>query len=174
MRGGIERAFMSTTFDRAAALHYASQPGKPAIVFEMQMGMLDRGAELGWLSQARFTISPELLPISTELPTISPELPPISPELPQLTDCAAEGPARSLSQYPHERECLFAPLTSLEVQRTRVVGSVRQIAAPPPRHHHPRRLPPPPAAPSAAAARRASRRCSWSRRGSPSTPCNLP
>ena len=105
MRGGIERAFMSTTFDRAAALHYASQPGKPAIVFEMQMGMLDRGAELGWLSQARFTISPELLPISTELPTISPELPPISPEHANLTDLGW------LSQYPHEKEILFAPLT---------------------------------------------------------------
>ena len=37
--------------------------GKPGLVFEMQMGMIDRGAELGWISQ-----------------------------------------------YPHERECLFAPL----------------------------------------------------------------
>ena len=30
---------------------YASRPGKPGIVFEMQMGMIDRGAELKWLSQ---------------------------------------------------------------------------------------------------------------------------
>ena len=37
--------------------------GKPGIVFEMQMGMIDRGAELKWISQ-----------------------------------------------YPHEEECLFAPL----------------------------------------------------------------
>jgi hypothetical protein len=55
---------MSTTFDRDVAMQYASIPGKPALVFEMQMGMIDRGAELRWISQ-----------------------------------------------YPHERECLFAPLT---------------------------------------------------------------
>jgi hypothetical protein len=64
IKGGIESAFMSTTFDRDVAMHYAQQPGKPALVFEMQMGMIDRGAELDWISQ-----------------------------------------------YPHERECLFAPLT---------------------------------------------------------------
>ena len=51
VKGGIELAFMSTTFDKSVAMHYASQPGKPAIVFEMQMGMIDRGAELGWISQ---------------------------------------------------------------------------------------------------------------------------
>ena len=61
---GIDSAFMSTTFDRDVAMHYASAPGKPALVFEIQMGMIDRGAELGWISQ-----------------------------------------------YPHESECLFAPLT---------------------------------------------------------------
>ena len=64
VKGGIESAFMSTTFEREVAMHYASQPGKPALVFEIQMGMIDRGAELGWISQ-----------------------------------------------YPHEAECLFAPLT---------------------------------------------------------------
>jgi hypothetical protein len=50
--GGIESAFMSTTFDRAVAMHYAAGvAGAPALVFEMQMGMIDRGAELGWISQ---------------------------------------------------------------------------------------------------------------------------
>lgn len=82
VRGGIESAFMSTTFDRSVALHYATVPGKPAIVFEMQMGMTDRGAELGWLSQ-----------------------------------------------YPHEAECLFAPLTGVEVIRTRVEGATLIIEA---------------------------------------------
>ena len=51
VRGGIEGAFLSTTFDRSVAMHYASIPGKPAIIFELQMGMIDRGAELGWISQ---------------------------------------------------------------------------------------------------------------------------
>ena len=41
------------------------------------MGMIDRGAELGWISQ-----------------------------------------------YPHEAECLFAPLTGIEVQSTRVDNSI--------------------------------------------------
>ena len=40
---GIESAFMSTTFERDVAMHYASVPGKPALVFEMKMGMVDRG-----------------------------------------------------------------------------------------------------------------------------------
>ena len=64
VKGGVESAFMSTTFEREVAMQDASEPGKPALVFEVQMGMIDRGAELGWISQ-----------------------------------------------YPHEKECLFAPLT---------------------------------------------------------------
>jgi NLR family CARD domain-containing protein 3 len=52
VKGGIELAFMSTTFERGVAMKYAkSDSGKPALVFEMQMGMVDRGAELGWVSQ---------------------------------------------------------------------------------------------------------------------------
>jgi hypothetical protein len=57
-------------------------PGKPGLVFEMQMGMIDRGAELAFLSQ-----------------------------------------------YPHEAECLFAPLTGLEALGTRIDGSVLVIEA---------------------------------------------
>ena len=49
VRGGIEYGFSSTTIDRAQALHYAS--GKASTVFEMEMGMIDRGADLSWLSQ---------------------------------------------------------------------------------------------------------------------------
>jgi hypothetical protein len=52
VKGGIESAFMSTTFDRKVAMQYASsEQGKPALLFEMQMGMIDRGAELDWCSQ---------------------------------------------------------------------------------------------------------------------------
>ena len=35
-RGGVEKAFLSTTFDREVAMHYASVDGKPSIVFEIQ------------------------------------------------------------------------------------------------------------------------------------------
>ena len=46
--------FMSTTTDRTVAISYASTgSGGPVtpVVFQMQMGMIDRGAELSWLSQ---------------------------------------------------------------------------------------------------------------------------
>ena len=43
---------MSTTFNHGVAMSYAVGDGsKPALVFEMQMGMIDRGAELSWISQ---------------------------------------------------------------------------------------------------------------------------
>ena len=49
MCGGIEYGFSSTTTDRAQARHYAT--GKASTLFEMRMGMVDRGADIGWLSQ---------------------------------------------------------------------------------------------------------------------------
>ena len=49
VKGGIEFGFSSTTVDRDQALHYAR--GKASTVFEMEMGMIDRGADFSWLSQ---------------------------------------------------------------------------------------------------------------------------
>ena len=77
VRGGIDPAFMSTTLDRAVALAYAESSGGPGIVFSIQQGMVDRGADIGWLSQ-----------------------------------------------YPHEKEILFAPLGGLEIQKLGVEGAV--------------------------------------------------
>uniref|UniRef100_A0A7S2GI45 NAD(P)(+)--arginine ADP-ribosyltransferase n=1 Tax=Haptolina brevifila TaxID=156173 RepID=A0A7S2GI45_9EUKA len=74
VRGGIEYGFSSTTTERAQAVHYAQ--GTASTIFEMQMGMVDRGADLTWLSQ-----------------------------------------------YPHEKEVLFPPLTGLEALATEVDGS---------------------------------------------------
>eukprot|EP00935_MAST-01C_sp_MAST-1C-sp1_P000490 g490.t1 len=53
VRGGIELAFMSTTRKRQVAVEYASSGGmqKPSVVFEIQMGMIDRGAAVQWCSQ---------------------------------------------------------------------------------------------------------------------------
>ena len=53
VRGGIEYAFSSTTVDREQAMMYAqgANPGDASTIFEMQMGMVDRGADLTWLSQ---------------------------------------------------------------------------------------------------------------------------
>jgi hypothetical protein len=56
VRGGIEYGFSSTTTDKAQAQAYASghgggKHGDAMTIFEMQMGMVDRGADLTWLSQ---------------------------------------------------------------------------------------------------------------------------
>ena len=42
---------MSTTLDRDVALRYASQEGHAGVVFVIQMGMVDRGAAMDWISQ---------------------------------------------------------------------------------------------------------------------------
>jgi hypothetical protein len=57
VKGGIELGFMSTTKDRTMAMKYATAQtaaegdARPQLVFEMQMGMVDRGAPLQWCSQ---------------------------------------------------------------------------------------------------------------------------
>ena len=38
VRGGVEKAFLSTTYEKSVAFGYASQPGQPGLVFELQMG----------------------------------------------------------------------------------------------------------------------------------------
>ncbi len=57
MRGGVEYSFMSCTRSKDVALAYAAnqQQKGPGMVLEVQMGMVDRGADLTWVSQARYT-----------------------------------------------------------------------------------------------------------------------
>jgi len=67
--GGVDRAFMSTSTEREVAIGYVKQSNKvQKILFEIRMGMIDRGADVS-----------------------------------------------CLSQFPAEKEILFAPLTGLEV-----------------------------------------------------------
>jgi hypothetical protein len=47
--GGVEMAFMSTTTNREVATGYMR--GKAGVVFEIDMGMIDKGASLEMLSQ---------------------------------------------------------------------------------------------------------------------------
>ena len=49
VRGGVEYGFSSTTTERAQAEHYAL--GKASTLLELEMGMVDRGADISWLSQ---------------------------------------------------------------------------------------------------------------------------
>jgi hypothetical protein len=51
VRGGIECGFMSTTLKREVALNFAASDDKPSLLFEIQMGMVDRGAPVKWCSQ---------------------------------------------------------------------------------------------------------------------------
>ena len=49
IRGGVEFAMMSTTLDRRVALQYAGQ--ETPTIFEINLGAIDRGASLTFLSQ---------------------------------------------------------------------------------------------------------------------------
>ena len=52
VRGGVEAGFMSTTTSRDVAIGYAGGlEGAQPILFEMEQGMIDRGAVIEWLSQ---------------------------------------------------------------------------------------------------------------------------
>jgi hypothetical protein len=45
VKGGVELGFMSTTTSRATAIEYANQQTPTAkMLFEIKMGMIDRGA----------------------------------------------------------------------------------------------------------------------------------
>ena len=50
--GGVEYGFMSTTLDRTIAAKYSKGNAEnPSLILEMEMGMVNRGALLSWLSQ---------------------------------------------------------------------------------------------------------------------------
>ena len=52
MCGGVEQGFLSATTQREVAMAYASR-SKAGVLFEIQQGLVDRGADLSWLSQVR-------------------------------------------------------------------------------------------------------------------------
>ena len=49
VRGGCEYGFMSCTFDRSVAVGYAGTGA--ATVLELEMGYVDKGADIAFLSQ---------------------------------------------------------------------------------------------------------------------------
>ncbi len=64
-KGGVERALMSTTADKAVALHYAN--GKGTIV-EINVGRIQIGGEVAFLSMVRAPPTP-LLATGTHAPS---------------------------------------------------------------------------------------------------------
>ena len=47
----VQYGFMSTSCKREVALKYANDGKGNRMLYEIQMGMVDRGADLRWLSQ---------------------------------------------------------------------------------------------------------------------------
>jgi hypothetical protein len=54
VRGGIDRGFLSTTLVRKEAMQYAADGKTAHLLFEIQQGMIDRGADISFLSQYPF------------------------------------------------------------------------------------------------------------------------
>ena len=109
--GGVEFAFTSTTTDREVAVRYASS-GKVGMIFEIQMGIVDRGAELEWLSQypgeREICFAPLTVTCCQATPTAH--------HYPKtLSDCSVSA-SLALSQ-------------GVEVQKTRVEGSMIIVEA---------------------------------------------
>mmetsp|Transcript_28513 Transcript_28513/g.67929 ORF Transcript_28513/g.67929 Transcript_28513/m.67929 type:complete len:304 (+) Transcript_28513:287-1198(+) len=50
-RGGVEFGFMSTTTKREIAMHHLSSRSALATIFDIQVGMIDRGSSISFLSQ---------------------------------------------------------------------------------------------------------------------------
>ena len=108
VRGGVEYAFTSTTTDEQVARNYA-QRGKVGMIIEVQMGMVDRGAELEWLSQ---------------YPCAPCALKPL-----QIVHYCSSAFLPTLLCGRAEKEICFAPLTGVEVQGTRVEDSTLIVEA---------------------------------------------
>ena len=83
---------------------YAAGNGeRMGIVLEIRQGMVDRGADISWLSQVPVHLC------CTCMHAALCDLHPCSRATPLL-----------LAQYPHESENLFGPLTGIEVLGTRI------------------------------------------------------
>ena len=103
--GGVEYGFLSTSIDRAQAAHYAT--GKASTILEMPQGSATAA------HRTRDLHEPRALHRLAERPTFD-VLPP------QVIDRGAD--VSWLSQYSHEQEVLFPPLTGIQAIGTRVDG----------------------------------------------------
>jgi len=55
VKGGVEPAFMSTTLEQSVAMGYAAGDGsRMGLVIQVRQGMVNRGADISWLSQYSF------------------------------------------------------------------------------------------------------------------------
>ena len=137
VRGGIEYGFSSTTTDREQALLFAGGENyDPSTIFEMQMGMIDRGADLAWLSRAQshthiHTGRMLRLPLCSDASPGCQCLIQSSCLPTKLTRALSIRLAPSLdalrAEYPHEQEVLLPPLTGIEALSLEVQGTMLVI-----------------------------------------------
>ena len=97
---------MSTTTNRDVALKYANEGEGNRMIYEIQMGMVDRGADLKWLSQ--YEHEEEMCAVLLDLNRVPLHSPP-----PRPSECC-----------PIRVRSLFAPLTGIDVQKLHVDDDV--------------------------------------------------
>ena len=124
-RGGVELGFMSTTTNREIAYFYAR--GSNGLVFQIFMGLVDKG------------MSPSLARCSGASKGVALDYPLSAMRLSYRTSRQAAAAALDsrhilagadlsvFSQYPHEAEFCFPPLTALEVRGIKVEGSTTVV-----------------------------------------------
>ena len=124
VKGGIDGAFMSTTVNYDVAMAYAASRGK-GFVFEIQQGMIDRGADISFLSQYPHEREMCVWPVRRSMC-----IPASWASVGALIACHEAGrcapPQLPSLALAHS---LFGPLTGIEVKGTRVVGSVLVVEA---------------------------------------------
>ena len=106
VRGGIDPAFMSTTLDARVAGQYVGAAG---VVFHIQQGMVDRGADISWLSQC-----------GCRCPSCT-SARPLTPHCPMATDTRTS--ARSSSRRWRAWRCSRSPSTTRSSRSTCVSRS---------------------------------------------------
>ena len=143
-RGGIEYGFCSCSVDEQQAIVYSgadNEKNKTPMILEMQQGMIDRGAELSWLSQVH--ISPHF-PTITISPHISPHLP-TSPHNHHISPYLAT--SRHTSPHLHQSHVHPCPWLALAVPSREgdplpAADGPRNPQHPSAREHPTRRVPP--------------------------------
>ena len=112
--GGVEPAFMSTSLDPSVAREYAGT-GKAGVILEIQQGMVDRGADMAWLSmyphEKELTFNPLTSVLSVDCAVL------VAPELSRLASWS------SFSRHLAAPRTLRKPLRPLRVQCEAVVCS---------------------------------------------------
>lgn len=103
-RGGVEFGIMSTTKSKSVAVQYSAHGGVPTI-FQIEIGQVDRGAELNWIS-----VRTRYMQINTHF-KIS-----LSLIFPAPTQ-----------QFPGEDEVVIPPLSNLEVTGEPYLSYLRNL-----------------------------------------------